>query len=136
MGYDQVFNALQTGVVDGAENNPPSFVFDNHYQVAKYYTLDRASDRAGDAGVLQEDLGHVVEGRPGAGGEVRARKPSRKSASCGTKYEQQAMDKAKAAGIQIIAVADKKPWQDAVKPVWDKYGPKYAAMIKRIQEVK
>src|SRR5204863_5503757 len=39
MGYDQVFGALQTGVVDGAENNPPSFVFDNHYQVAKYYTL-------------------------------------------------------------------------------------------------
>src|ERR1700674_5700830 len=39
MGYDQVFSALQTGVVDGAENNPPSFVFDNHYQVAKYYTL-------------------------------------------------------------------------------------------------
>ena len=30
MGYDQVFTALQTGVVDGAENNPPSFVFDNH----------------------------------------------------------------------------------------------------------
>src|ERR1700758_2734222 len=39
MGYDQVFSALQTGVVDGAENNPPSFVFDNHYQVAKYLTL-------------------------------------------------------------------------------------------------
>ena len=39
MGYDQVFSALQTGVIDGAENNPPSFVFDNHYQVAKYYTL-------------------------------------------------------------------------------------------------
>src|SRR5476649_1507385 len=40
MGYDQVFTALQTGVVDGAENNPPSFVFDNHYQVAKFYTVD------------------------------------------------------------------------------------------------
>src|SRR6201997_2698752 len=39
MGYDQVFSALQTGVVDGAENNPPSFYFDNHYQVAKYYTM-------------------------------------------------------------------------------------------------
>src|SRR5438094_315183 len=39
MGYDQVFSALQTGVIDGAENNPPSFVFDNHYQVAKYYSL-------------------------------------------------------------------------------------------------
>src|ERR1700741_3244716 len=39
MGYDQVFSALQTGVIDGAENNPPSFVFDNHYTVAKFYTL-------------------------------------------------------------------------------------------------
>src|SRR5438270_10436737 len=40
MGYDQVFNALQTGVVDGAANNPPSFVFDHHYPVAKYYKVD------------------------------------------------------------------------------------------------
>jgi len=53
-------------------------------------------------------------------------------------YEKQAMDKAKAAGIQIIEVsdADKKAFQDAVKPVWDKYGPKHAEMVKRIQEVK
>jgi TRAP-type C4-dicarboxylate transport system substrate-binding protein len=53
-------------------------------------------------------------------------------------YEKQAMDKAKAAGIQIIQVsdADKKAFQDAVKPVWDKYGPKYAATVKRIQETK
>jgi TRAP-type C4-dicarboxylate transport system substrate-binding protein len=51
-------------------------------------------------------------------------------------YEKQAMDKAKAAGIQIIQVsaADKKAFQDAVKPVWDKYGPKYAATVKRIQD--
>ncbi|MGH8799755.1 MAG: TRAP transporter substrate-binding protein, partial [Casimicrobiaceae bacterium] len=52
------------------------------------------------------------------------------------KYEKAAMDKARAAGIQIIEIADKKPFQAAVKPVWDKYGPKYADMIKRIQEVR
>src|SRR6201987_6162540 len=39
MGYDQVFGALQTGVIDGAENNPPSYVFSNHYTAAKYYSL-------------------------------------------------------------------------------------------------
>ena len=33
------------------------------------------------------------------------------------------MDKAKAAGNEIIEMPDKKPFQDAVKPVWDKYGP-------------
>jgi hypothetical protein len=32
-------------------------------------------------------------------------------------------------------VPDKKPWQDAVKPVWDKYGPRFAEMIKRVQAV-
>ena len=53
-------------------------------------------------------------------------------------YQNKAMEKAKAAGIQIIAVsdADKKTFQDAVKPVWDKYGPKYADMIKRIEATK
>jgi TRAP-type C4-dicarboxylate transport system substrate-binding protein len=51
------------------------------------------------------------------------------------KYEQLAMEKAKAAGIQVIEVPDKKPFQDAVKPVWDKYGPKFAAIIKRIEDV-
>ena len=50
------------------------------------------------------------------------------------KYEAAALEKARAAGNQIIDVADKKPFQDAVKPVCDKYGPKYAAMIKRIQD--
>jgi len=51
------------------------------------------------------------------------------------KYETAAMEKAKANGNEIIPVADKKPYQAAVKPVWDKYGPKYADLIKRIQGV-
>src|SRR6185437_11831892 len=42
MGYDQVFSALQTGVIDGAENNPPSYVFSNHYTAAKYVKIGRA----------------------------------------------------------------------------------------------
>jgi TRAP-type C4-dicarboxylate transport system substrate-binding protein len=45
------------------------------------------------------------------------------------------LDKARAAGIQIVEIADKKPFQDAVKPVWDKYGPKFTDMIKRIESV-
>jgi TRAP-type C4-dicarboxylate transport system substrate-binding protein len=45
------------------------------------------------------------------------------------------MEKATATGSQIIEIADKKPFQDAVKPVWDKYGPKYSEMTKRIQAI-
>ena len=47
-----------------------------------------------------------------------------------------AMDKIKAAGVNVITIADKKPFQDAVKPVWDKYGAKYADLVKQIQDTK
>src|SRR5262249_15840953 len=50
-------------------------------------------------------------------------------------YEEQAMAKAKAAGIQVIGVADKAPFQAAVKPVSDKYGPPFPQMTTRIQAV-
>jgi TRAP-type C4-dicarboxylate transport system substrate-binding protein len=42
----------------------------------------------------------------------------------------------KKAGIEINEVADKKQFQAAVKPVWDKYGAQHAALIQRIQDVK
>ena len=137
MGYDQVFTSLQTGVIDGAENNPPSFVFDNHYQVAKFYTIDEhlivpemlvMSKKVFDS--LSKDDQALVK-KFGREAQFEERK-------LWEEYEKKAMDKAKASGVQIvhISAADKKQLQDAVKPVWDKYGPKYAAMVKRIQAVK
>ena len=134
MGYDQVFSALQTGVVDGAENNLPSYVFDNHYQVAKYYTLTQhlivpeilvLSRKAWD-GMSKDDQDLMRKVGREAQFEER---------DFWNKYETAALDKAKAAGNQIIDVDDKAPFQDAVKPVWDKYGPKFADTIKRIQAV-
>lgn len=43
MAYGELYTALQQGVVDGAENNPPSFVTSGHYEVCKFYTLDEHS---------------------------------------------------------------------------------------------
>jgi tripartite ATP-independent transporter DctP family solute receptor len=40
MPYGEVYSALQTGVIDGAENNYPSYDTSSHYEVAKYYTED------------------------------------------------------------------------------------------------
>ena len=41
ISYSELYTALQTGVVDGAENNPPSLYNEKFYEVAKYYSLDR-----------------------------------------------------------------------------------------------
>jgi tripartite ATP-independent transporter DctP family solute receptor len=134
MGYDQVFSALQTGVIDGAENNPPSFVFDNHYTVAKFYTLTEHlivpeilvfSRKAWDA-LGKEDQERL---------RVAAREAQAEERVLWAAYEKQAMDKARASGVQIVEQIDKQPFQDAVKPVWDKYGPRFAEQVKRIQAV-
>ena len=134
MGYDQVFSALQTGVVDGAENNPPSFVFDNHYQAAKYYTLTEhlivpeilVFSRATWETLSKDDQALIQE---------LAREAQLDERQLWKKVEEDAMAKMKAAGIEVDTVADKTPFQSAVKPVWDKYGAQHAALIKRIQEV-
>jgi tripartite ATP-independent transporter DctP family solute receptor len=40
VAWGELYNALQTGVVDGAENNPPSLISMKFYEVSKYFTLD------------------------------------------------------------------------------------------------
>ena len=134
MGYDQVFSALQTGVIDGAENNPPSYVFSNHYTAAKYYSLTEHlvipevlcfSKRAWTS--LSADDQALIK--------KFARDAQFEERELWNQYEQTAMEKARAAGCEIVEIADKAPFQEAVKPVWDKYGPKYQAMIQRIQAI-
>jgi len=49
--------------------------------------------------------------------------------------EADAFERMKAGGVEVDHIADKKPFRDAVKPVWDKYGAKYADWIKRIDAV-
>ena len=137
MGYDQVFNALQTGVVDGAENNPPSYVFDNHYQVAKFYTIDEHlivpemlvfSKKIWDT-LSKEDQALLVKfGQRSAAGRAQALGRVREAGD-GQGEGRRHRDHRRIG-------ADKKAFQDAVKPVWDKYGPKHADMVKRIQDVK
>jgi len=134
MGYDQVFSALQTGVVDGAENNPPSFYFDNHYQAAKYYTLTEHLI-VPEILVFSRPTWDTLSKDDQALIKKLAREAQLEERRLWNEKEQQAIEKMKEAGIEIITISDKTPFQKAVKPVWDKYGAKYADLIKRIQAV-
>jgi tripartite ATP-independent transporter DctP family solute receptor len=40
IAWGELYTALQQGIVDGAENNPPSFYLSRHYEVCKYYIID------------------------------------------------------------------------------------------------
>ena len=111
-----------------------SFVFDNHYQVAKNYTLTEHlivpeilvfSRKTWDS-LSKDDQALIRKFAGEAQADERV---------LWTAYEKQAMDKAQTGGVQIVATIDKQPFQDAVKPVWDKYGPRFAELVKRIQAI-
>jgi tripartite ATP-independent transporter DctP family solute receptor len=134
MGFDQLVNAMQTGVVDGAENNEPSYESGQHYRYAKYYSrtghliipeLLVFSKKSWD-GLSKEDQALVMKSAKEAQQEQRTLWYER---------EKDSIEILKKAGIEINDVADKKQFQAAVKPVWDKYGAQHAALIQRIQEV-
>ena len=109
MGYDQVFSALQTGVVDGAENNPPSFVFDNHYQVAKYYTLTEHLI-VPEILVFSRPTWDTLSKDDQALIKKLAREAQLDERQLWNKVEDEAMAKMKAAGIEV----DTDRRQDAV----------------------
>ncbi|SFL81014.1 tripartite ATP-independent transporter solute receptor, DctP family [Bradyrhizobium sp. NFR13] len=134
MGFDQVFSAMQTGVVDGAENNLPSFVAQNHFQVAKYFSMTEhliipellVFSKASWAKLTPEDQALLKKFGREAQLEQRV---------LWYEAEKTALDKMKEVGTDIVTSIDKQPFRDAVKPVWDKYGAKYAEMTKRIAAV-
>jgi TRAP-type C4-dicarboxylate transport system substrate-binding protein len=132
MGFNELYSALQTGVVDGAENNEPTLLAQNHYQVSKVYSLTghliipeilifskRSWDQLSKA---DQDLIHKL-----------AREAQLEERALWDKMVAEATVKLKAAGIQFVET-DKKAFYEATRPVREKYGAKYATLIKRIED--
>jgi tripartite ATP-independent transporter DctP family solute receptor len=135
MAYGEVFTALQTGVIDGAENNPPSYFTANHYNTpAKYYAQTNHL-------IIPEIfvMSKVTWDKLSKEDQALVKKVAREA-----QLDQRALwdksvadytAKLKTAGIQFIDV-DQKPFFDATAPVRAKYGVKFADLMKRIGEVK
>ena len=135
MGYDQLISALQTGVVDGAENNYPSYATGQHYRYAKFYSLTGHlmipeilvfSKKSWNA-LSKDDQALIAR---------LAREAQQEQRGLWYEMERKSLAQMKKAGAQVNEVADRRPFQAAVKPVWDKYGAKHTALIQRIQDVK
>ncbi len=134
MAWGELYTSLEQGVVDAAENNPPSFETSRHYEVCKYYTLDEhvrvpdvlvISNRVWNnltpefQRILQEAVDESV---------VYNRK-------LWTEAEQSSLEKVKAAGVKII-YPDKKPFKEKVQPMWDEYrNSELGGLIDEIQGI-
>jgi tripartite ATP-independent transporter DctP family solute receptor len=136
MGFNELHQALQTGVVDGAENNEPTLLAQNHYQTPK--------------GKVYSLTGHLIIPEIFVFSKVSWDKLSKADQDLMRKLSREAQleqrelwdkmvaeatGKLKAAGIKFVQ-ADKEAFYKATQPVRDKYGAKYSALIQRIRDTK
>jgi len=135
MGYDQLVSALQTGVVDGAENNEPSYATGQHYRHAKYYSMTGhlmipeivVFSKKSWEKLSNDDQQLILK---------FSKEMQQEQRGLWYEMEKKSLTQMKEAGAQVNEVTDRKPFQAAVKPVWDKFGAQHAALIQRIQDVK
>ncbi len=133
MGFSELYSALQTGVVDGAENNPPTYLTHNHYTVAKYYSLTGhlmipeifVMSKIVWNGLSTEDQALIRE---------LAREAQMEQRRLWNKKVAKSVEELKKAGVQFVEV-DKKIFYDATAPVRKKYGSNFADLIRRIEAV-
>jgi len=135
MPYGEVYSGLQTGVVDGAENNPPSYYSASHYEVAKYYTMDEHTM------VPEIVIGSKISlGRLSPADQELIKQAAFDAIDYQREqwnaYVKLSMDKVKAAGCTIIQVPDKTDWMKAVEPMYKKQSKEIQDLVARIRAVK
>ena len=137
MPYGEVYTALKTGIVDAAENNYPSYESSRHFEAAKYYTLTQHA-MAPEVLVFSK----VAWDRLSKEDQAAIRKAAKDSVPYMRKLwderEQKSKDVVTAAGAQIVEVANKQEFIDAMAPVYKQFAnsPKLDSLVKRIQDTK
>ena len=135
MAFAEVYQSLKTGVVDGAENNWPSYESTGHYEVAKYYSISQHL-------IIPETLciNAGVWKKLSADDQKILKEAAQESALLQRKLwkERSKASEAKvlAGGSVANAIPDKSAFQAAMKPVYDKFladNPNLKPLVKLIQ---
>ena len=134
MPYGEVYSSIQTGVIDGAENNWPSYDSSGHFEVAQYYTLNQhlivpevlVMSKTSFDKLSAEEQDIVRQAARDSVPVMRDLWQEREKVS-----EQRVRD----AGVEIITDIDKTPFIEAMVPVYQKYvtSPKLQQMVADIQ---
>jgi len=133
VAFNELYTAMQTGVVDGAENNPPTYMTQNHYEVAGHYTLTEHLI-VPEIFVFSKQVWDTLD----VVDQQLIRKASalavEKERELWAQMEQAALEKLEEHGAEVVTEIDKQPFIEATAPVREKFGQKYAELIQRIKD--
>jgi len=136
MAYGEVYSGIQTGLIDGAENNWPSYESSKHYEVAKYYSLDEHS-MSPEVLVMSKKTWDKLSPEDQKAVREAAKESVGKMRELWDAEEVKAHKIVEEAGVEITQ-PDKQPFMDAMKPVYEKFANTDVLkdLVKRIQETK
>ncbi len=132
--WGELYTALQQRLVDGAENNPPSFYFNRHFEVCKHLTLDEHA-RVPDMLLISEKVWQRLPGQ--------VQQWVLESAQEAAEFQRQLWQQENAAAIEAVAregvtvhVPDTAPFREQVKPLYERLkGTSIGDLIDRIQNM-
>ncbi len=134
MAYGELYTAIQQGVVDGAENNPPSFVSSNHYEVSKYYTLDEHS-AVPDVVLISTKYWEKLNTEEREWVQEAAEASAKAQKEFWRQSVAKSMERVKEANIEII-VPDKTIFADKTKSVIENFRDTYPELAKLADEIR
>jgi tripartite ATP-independent transporter DctP family solute receptor len=135
--YGQVETGLTTHIVDGAENNWPSYVTTNHYKAARYYTLTEHT-MSPEVLVMSLRAWQSLSDEDKAIFRAAARDSNAFMREHWNSLEAESRRQAQEAGVVVVSDFDRKPFEDAMAGVYRKAAanPAMATFIERIRQVK
>jgi tripartite ATP-independent transporter DctP family solute receptor len=132
--YGQVGTALVTKLVDGAENNWPSYVSTGHYRAAAYYTLTEHT-MAPEVLVMSLKAWGSLAPEDQAVFRQAARESSRFMRDQWRQWEAKSRREAEQSGVTIVSDIDRKPFEAAMRGLYDRVvtDPKLKDLVDRIR---
>jgi tripartite ATP-independent transporter DctP family solute receptor len=136
MPYGEVYSSIETGVIDGAENNFPSYESAKHFEVAKNYSLDEHTI-VPEVFVMSKTAWDALSDEDKAIFKQAGKESMEKQWELWDARVAQSRKIVEDAGSQITT-PEKQPFIDAMKPVYDKYvsTPELKDFVARIQAMK
>lgn len=131
ISWGELYTALQQGVVDGAENNPPSFYLSKHYEVCRFYTLDEHT-YVPDMLLISSHIWGSLNEQQQQWLQLAADESIEHQKVLWQKSTAEALAAVEAAGVEIIR-PDKTKFSDAVTEMHDSY--KNTAIYELLEEI-
>ncbi len=134
LAYGELYTAFQGGIVDGAENNPPSFYSSRHYEVTNYYIINEHT-AVPDFLVIGTPLWNSLSEQEQQWLQQAVDESVQYQRVLWDESVLESMDAVKAAGVEVI-YPDKEPFRERVMHIYDTFRATYPDLYPLVEKIR